>query len=816
MINKINKSADTIDVKSFFKKFTSRWYYFVLSLVFFLGLAYLKVRYTKPVFSIGSSLLINHEDMASQGISELDMFIGGKGNIDNEIGLLKAYSLTEKVVKSLPFNVEYFLEGSVQENELYDHSPIVVEFDSLHAQALGVPIYVKILSKDKYQIEVDVESLGALYDFNKCEPVSYSNQPISIKKELNFGEQFVHKSMSFKIYLRDTSKMIGNGNKALYFRFRSYENIINEYLNKIDVTKVSKTGTIVNVNTTGSVVRKEIDFLNRFNEIYLNEGLKVKNEIASRTIDFIDKQLSGISDSLFINENSLEEFRTLNKTFDVSESSKRLSESLELLENEKAMLQVQIQYYLYLKNYLLSKSPLKKEDIIAPSSIDIEDPLLTKMISDLVTLLEERNKLSLSTLEGNPYVKALNSNIETVAKTLIENMDNILASAYIKMKSYDSRIAKIDEELNRLPAKERKLINIQRKYLINDKIYTFLLEKKAEAAISKASNTADNRVVDKARLLSGSPLTPKINVIYSTAFLLGLILPMVIIIIITFMNDKILTREELEAVVSMPVLGGINHFSHGNKIAVLEKPKSVTAEMFRTIRINLEYFATSNSTKVIALTSSISGEGKTFCSINIASVIAITGKKTIIIGADLRRPRLGEFFDKKETDRGLTNYLSGKSSIKDIIQKTGQDNLDMILSGSIPPNPAELLGHNNMEVLMEYLRQNYDYVIIDTPPLMLVADFLVIQKYVDISIYIVRQNYSIKKLLEKVQDLYEDGRLPNMCVVLNDVKVQGGYGYGYEYGYNYGYGNYYDDEKILPKGIVGRIYSSLLNFFQRK
>jgi capsular exopolysaccharide synthesis family protein len=793
VIKRNKRNEDTIDIGAFLRKFYIKWYYFVISILICLCIAYIKVRYTKPVYAVGASLLI-HQNESSSGLSELNLFFGGKGNIDNELGKLKAYSLTDEVIKALAFNVSYFIEGNIQEVELYKSSPIVVELDTTKNQAIHVPIFVKIISRDKVRIQLEEEINTNLYNYSTGEFKS-STFIKPFTHELNFGETFSNDFFSFKVFLRDTTQKIGERNKRLFFKLRSYEELVSEYLNKVTVTKASKMGTILSVSSTGTVIDKEIDFLNRYLEVYLKEGLDIKNEMAVRTIDFIDKQLSGISDSLFINENSLEEFRKLNKTFDVTESSKRLITNLEQLGNELSLIKVQMQYYDYLKNYLLTKYPLKKEEIIAPSSIGINDPLLTKLIGDLASLLEERNKLSLSTTEGNPYVKALNSKIETVTQSLIENVQNIMNSAQIQQRSIEKRIQDIEQEMNTLPAKERRLINIQRKYQINDNIYTFLLQKKAEAAISKASNTADNRIIDRARLVSKVPLTPKTNIIYVTAFILGFLIPFLIILSAEFLNDKIQTREELESLITLPILGVINHYKQKNKIAVVDNPKSITTELFRTIRINLEYFATDKSQKIIAITSSLSGEGKTFCSVNLASIISITGKKTILIGADLRKPRIADFFDVTSSDSlGLTNYLSG--SIKDIsqiIHGTSIENLEVIPSGPIPPNPAELLGNGKLASLLTLLKEKYDYIIIDTPPLMLVADYLVIQKHVDLSIYVIRQDYTYKKLIDKLQDLYEDNRLANTTVVLNDVKIKGA-GYGYGYGYSYGAG-YYDEEQ---------------------
>ncbi|MDX1627560.1 MAG: polysaccharide biosynthesis tyrosine autokinase, partial [Fulvivirga sp.] len=357
--------------------------------------------------------------------------------------------------------------------------------------------------------------------------------------------------------------------------------------------------------------------------------------------------------------------------------------------------------------------------------------------------------------------------------------------------TFDQEWLELQAEIKLLPTAERQFIHINRMYEINENLYIFLMEKRAEAAIMKASTTPDVKVVDPP-MVSGGKISPQTSRNFGIAVILTIIIPVLFLYFKEFFNTKILYKEDIDEFTTIPFLGLIGHDNSTGNLIVDKNPRSAVAESFRTVRSNINFFTADKRKKVILITSSISGEGKTFCSINLASVIALSGKKTVIVGADLRRPKLFNDFDLNN-NVGVSNYLINTASFDDIVQHTGIENLDLISSGAVPPNPSELLMNKNMDKLIDELKDKYDYIILDTPPIGLVTDALILMKYADLTVYLVRQNYTPKGSIMSTQEMYESGQLNDICILFNDVKVQK-YGYGYGYGYNYGYNSSYYSE----------------------
>jgi tyrosine-protein kinase Etk/Wzc len=381
--------------------------------------------------------------------------------------------------------------------------------------------------------------------------------------------------------------------------------------------------------------------------------------------------------------------------------------------------------------------------------------------------------------------------------SLNENVRNIVQVSKISQKELDRRLSEIQSEVGSLPETERQLLNIQRKFNVNDRIYTFLLEKRAEAAISKASNIPSNSILDRAR--KASMVYPKPSMNFTIAFLIGLLLPVLIILIRDYFDDKIHSRADIESLTDVPILGVISHSTEKYNTIVISRPKSIIAETFRSLRTNLQFIAAEKDKRVFTITSTLSGEGKTFTAINMASIFALSGKKTLLLSCDLRKPKLYDDFNLNN-EKGMTTYLVGRCSVNDIVQSSGYEFLDIVTSGPVPPNPSELLESKRMNELMEEMRQEYDFIVIDSPPVGLVTDAVFLMKQSDANIYVVRQNYSSKHAMSTLNDLVRSTGLKNITIAVNDVDFtdraygRTGYGYGYGYGYGNEYGYYYGGE----------------------
>lgn len=786
---------ETIDIKKYIFKILSNWYWFVITVFLTVSIAYFANRYSDRIYQVSSSILIIESNSNSyysdEMIQGLDMF-KQESNLRNQIGILQSFDLNKKVIDELDFGITYYGVGRIRDPELYQPSSLKVNIDTSHYQYYGIPIYVSIISAEEYILTLEIE------EFN-------------IDKKLRFGEQFENEYLSFNITIRNPESFFEMQTNDYYFYINNPIYLTNMYRNKLGINLLDEEGTILNLAVQGYVAKKEVAYLNKLAETFIKSQLDTKNQIAINTINFIDKQISAIVDSLTIAEGNLESFRSENRIIDISQEGKSLFEHYKRLEDEKAVLSIEAKYYDYLIKYLETRRD--NQSIIVPTSVGVRDQLLINLIMQLNALNSERIALTMQSVKSSPKLNLVDSKITELKKMLEENVNNLINTNKITYDDIDSRIIKLNKEIEKLPYNERHLINIKRKFDLNDQIYTYLLEKRAETGISQASNIPNARVLDKARIEQASLIAPKSRLNYMISLVIGLMIPFLIIILRDYFNNKILSKKDIEDKTDAPILGVIGHNNKETDFVVKANPKSAISESFRTIKTNLQYLLTDDNSKIITVTSTISGEGKTFCSLNLASIIAMTDKKTLLIGMDLRKPKIHKHFGL-ENNIGLSSYLIGKNSVEDIINPTDIEGLSVIISGPIPPNPARLLETKALTELVNYARENFDYIIVDTPPVALVSDALLFSRFSDVNLFVIRQNYSNTDVLDLVNDLNKKPNIPEFNILINDVKVPGyygkryGYGHGYGYGYGYGYGQgYYDDdepelslfEKILSK-----------------
>lgn len=769
-------------------------------MVISLAVAFAYVRYTEKVYKVSSTILLRDNTSKDSGMEALfkDLGIGGgKKNLENEIEILKSYQISRKAIDLLDFRIFYFAEGNIRTTEIYKANPFSVSFDSIPEEYTGIPMYIKKISNTEYQIHNQ-------YEKNFFDPQTRS---FSISKQgklpdrcnLRFGITYGLDGTRFKVDFDPEMMKEYNETTLFFFILNSAEKLAGQYQGRLQVKQVNKLSTILDLSLTGKNIRKEADFLNAVVQVYSESLLEEKNRVASNTIQFIDNQLTEITISLQDAEEQLKYFRTNNKIMDLSFAASNAFTKLDRLETEKAQIVVKRKYYDYLLNYVRNNDILK--DVVAPSAIGIDDPLLTSLIQQLSKLISERSVLGLTAKEKNPAWFVLDDKINSVKKELIENIKGIIASSQITIDDMNKRIGVLEKSVNQLPDNERQLVNIQRKFNLNDNIYTYLLQKRAEAGISRAANVPDCAVVEQAAIRSASLVAPKKFVVYAVALFFGLIAPLGFALIRIWMNDKILSREDLESESDIPIVGMVGNSEEAGNLVTRKNPRGAVTEDFRSIKLNLPYLLPGEDLHVICVTSSVPGEGKTFCSVNLASVYAMSGKKTLVLFGDLRRPRIDKDLEVN-TDIGLSNVLVGRCTLPEAIQKSSIPNLYVLPSGPTPPNPAELLGSPQMDEVMAILRREFDFVVIDTPPLGLVADSLIMLKHSQATCYIVRHNYTRKVFLNKINEMYEEKRIQNICLIINDIEgetVGYGYGYGYRYGsYGYRYGGGYFDETDVP------------------
>jgi capsular exopolysaccharide synthesis family protein len=785
---------ENLDIKRYLSMFVSNWYWFAVALFIALSFAYGINRYSEKVYAVSATLLIK-DDQKGGGYQGTESVIPGgnifrsQQNLVNEIGILKSFSLNYMTMEKLPeFQVEYISVGKrgIVESRMYKTCPFKVVYDSLILQPKGVKVNVKAFSETELEIEIDGKN--------------------NIRKNIKIGERFSGKGFDFTIELRDRATKLFDegGSNRYYFYFADPESLANQYRANLSVAPIEKEASLVVLSASGLVADQVADYLNKLMDVYKDYGLDIKNQTAEKTIKFIDEQLVIISDSLSRAEDKLEKFRLSNKFFDLSREGAAIQSRLENFESEKISFELQLRYYNYLSDYLGAKN--SGGTIISPAVMGITDPVLLRLVNELSVLEAEQEKLGFNYDSNQPAIGLLLRQIEEKRQALRENIRNGIANIQLSINEADKKIKMVEVEINKLPTTEKKLIGIQRKFDLNNTVYTYLLEKRAESDIARASNVSDNRIIDKASQSRAGLIRPKTRMNYITAVMLGILIPLILIILIDYLNDKIIDKKDVEKKTKVPIIGFVSHYGGTSEIPVIEKPGSSFSESFRSIRTSIKYFIPETDIPVIAVSSTISSEGKSFISINLASVVALLGKKVLLIGLDLRKPRIDKLLSMDESP-GMSTYLSGNCKYEEIIKKTDIDNLFYAPSGPVPPNPAELIERETMKTFMDKAKKEYDYIIMDTPPVAIVTDTMLLVNYVNLNLFIVRQKFTSRNTLEIIDQIFRRKEMKNMAIVINDISLSGYYGYGMRYGYALGSGYMYG-YNYYGKGYYSRYGSS--------
>jgi capsular exopolysaccharide synthesis family protein len=558
----------------------------------------------------------------------------------------------------------------------------------------------------------------------------------------------------------------------------------------LKVAPATREATIVTLNLEGNNKEMDIDFLNKLSAIFLNYNLDKKNKEANRTIEFIDNQLVGISDSLNITEGNLQKFRSKKMVMNLSAQGQVIIDQAMKLENDKARLVIESNYYSYLAEYL-SKDNIG-EVPIAPATMGITDPGLSRLVMDLAEVQGQYYSKSLG--DKNPMQGQLAQRLKNTKDALKETLNGVKRANELAMRENRDQIITVNSKAAALPVTERELLGIERKFKLNDVLYTFLLEKKSEAQIQKASNTPDNEIIDPARP-DKDPVSPKTTLSYLIAIVAGFGFPFLWIMLADFINFRVRDEDDIIKITDMPVAGRVPHSRLKSPNVVFVEPNSIVAEAFRAMRSKMQFFTKEIKSPVILITSSMPDEGKTFTAINLASVYSLMGKKTVLVGFDLRRPKKYTDFGIGN-DQGISTWLIGRDNLEDVIKATTHENLSIIPAGPVPPNPSELTSSVKTDELLNLLKQRFDCIIIDSPPIGFVSDTFYLAALADTCLIIVRLNRTSKDMINRTVNDLKISDIKSSSLVINDIGSEGkGYGYGGKYGYGYGYSNEYDKSK---------------------
>lgn len=785
-----------IDYKAVVYRFLRMWKAFVVMVFIMLTGAYFYIKFTMPSYENYASILIE-KDKASllQGefMQGFDL-LSGQGDMETQMDMLTSFPMIYETLAELNLEVSYYKKQYVlpflkinkrplvREEELYKNSPINVVVDREHLQPIDLLFRVQILDNKRYQLRLADKGYKR-YHFQTgyIEEVNDSVQYSGIHR---FGEKCSNKDFGFTVFIDEKYAIEDYVGKEILFAIHSMEYLVLTYIDALGAEASRSGASIIYLSLGGTNIDRITDFLNTLTKVYLEYNLNKKNKIATTTIQFIDSQITNISDSLTLTEKKLQDFRSKNKVMNLTFQGEQVYNKLNDLEKQKALLLDQHNYFSYIRDYFNSNAEMT--DLIAPSSREVTDPLLTRLIEDLIKLNSQRINLlnNDNTAPENLFLANIDHQITNLKKTIMENIDYNFKTAVLRIQELNKRIAELSREIGRLPMTERALVGIERKFKLNDAIYTYMLQKRAEAQIAKASSSPDFEVINEARGITAILKYPKKKLIMLLAFFMGLAIPFTIILLRDFLNVKIENIQELEKMSAYPVLGFILNNPHKHKNVVTRHPQSPVAETFRSVRTNLQFFSAGKKHSVILVTSSQEDEGKSFVAYNLAQAYSQLGKKTLLMHFDLRKTD-ATMGMKNLSGKGITDYLINSAQLDELIVHIKEDNLDVMYAGLVPPNPVELIAGDYTDDLFDKVNERYDYIIVDTPPVGVVTDAYLLMKYAQIKIYVVRFGHTHKELFRMNIKSMMDKGIKNLAVVFNGVKTQ-----GHAYNYSYGYGNY--------------------------
>ena len=790
-MNEFNEENDSLNILEEIKKYLRHWKLFLLMVSISLGVAFLKLRYSQPIYSVSSSILI--KDNKNAGIStELAAFedlgiVGGisANNPDNEIEILKSRNILGKVIDSLQLNVSYFTEGRVSTSERYkEDSPIFFIQTAVFNKTNSNTFIVKIVDSINYEfvgIDGDLISSHA------------------------FGESVTIDNKTFIVESNKNKKP--KEEEIVIVKITSKNSLINQLKSSIKITPLNESSSILLLNLNGSVIEKAEDILNELVKQYNTDAISDKNLISQNTKDFIDDRLRKIKSDLFLIDDKVKEFKDSKNITGLSEEFSLTLGTLKETNERISLVRTQISLVNWIKDLLVEKSTT---DQILPTSLGFDYNGLTDGISKYNELILLRDKASINAGPKNPILMQLESQIESVRSNLLSSLSPILKSLDIQLKDLNNEANTVLSRVKSIPSTERGFIDIAREQEIIASLYQYLLKKKEETEISLAVTVPNAKIIDVA-YGSKIPIAPNRQIIYLGALVIGLLLPFGFVFIRNFLDNKVYSKNDISNTISVPFLGSIPSSDTTTSLIVTSGERTPISEAFRLIRANLNFIIPNLDKlgKTILVTSTTSGEGKSFVSINTAAALALSGNKVLLMGMDFRAPKINEYLNLPDK-KGITNFISDSKLIFDELKFKipNIDSLDIISSGVIPPNPSELVTTDRLEALFLEVKQKYDFIVVDTAPVNLVSDTLLIAKYADMFMYVVRANYSDKRSLVVPQELYKENKLPNVAIVLNDIDSRrDGYGYeGYSYG-GYGYGGYGYGATEVKKPWYRRIFS---------
>ncbi len=779
--NQFNESSDndfdeSVGFRDVFEKYFiySRW--FILSVIVFVLLAFFKLRYEVPKYNINASILIKEKEKGNSisdlsSFEDLGLFSSGDNSLENEIQILKSRRLMTKVVDELKLNTMYFFEDSPYDKEQYPNFPVLlhVKSDSSSINNIATSFEINVKSNNKFEF----------FGFDKI------SQGIKV-----FGENFkANLGSEEKTDIRIISIELNNDftgdiiNKRLLIKISPLMSIVDNYMVTMNIEPINeKLSKVLNISLDESVTEKGIAIVNNLIYQFNADGVNDKNEISRATTNFLNERIALISTEISAIESTAEQFKTKNRMVDVESGKSIFLQSSSANESELIAANTQKELASLMFNEL-GKSKRGSGELL-PGNIGLSDPSITSMIGEYNNLVLQRNRILKSSSVKNPIILNIDSQLSVVKSNLENSLNTLLTSLQIQINALNKQSGRISSRIASVPKNEREFKDIIRQQETKNALYLFLLQKREESILSNAVSIEKAKIIDGA-YSNGRKVSPKKMITYLGFIILGVLVPFLIIYLKDLLDTKVHDENDIKKL-KIPYLGDIPLSLSKKDLFISDLDNSNNAEAFRYVRTNINFMLDSKDKgKVVFVTSTQGGEGKTFVSINLASSLAISGKKTLLLAMDLRAPKISKYLDSEDL-LGVTNYIKNDElSVKDIIDNhTLFDNLHIINSGDIPPNPVELLMSKRVNELFEYIKDKYEYIIVDTAPVGMVTDTIQISNFADLSLYVIKANYLDKRMLHIPEKLHKENKLSNMAILINGSDhSKGAYGYGYGYGY---------------------------------
>lgn len=768
-------TKETIDIKGFkdinlkelIVKYLKKWYWFLISIIICISIAFTLLRYSIPLYDVNSTIVISQEDkLTSSGLSGFkDLGLEQtQDKIENEIQILKSKTLIKNIVEKLNLNILYFYEGTILDIEEY-RNPIVrlnfIDSDSFSKQT-GL-FNVKINSNETFSFVDEDENILENHNFNT-----------PINTELG--------TIKITVNTKEISKNI---DKVIKIKVLPVTSTVDSYRARINIITVGQNSSVLQISLRDAIIKRAEDFIDNLIVEYSKRKIKNKNETSKKTSNFINDRLLEISNNLSNVDSQASKYMSkFGIRNDVDSESSKLDEIS--LENNKEITKNETQNLLIQSTIEFIDNQDFKQNVI-PSNLNIDNSFITNDIGKYNKLILKRKRLLKTSLEENPVIVKIDDELEGLKEILKQNLTRIKSQLNIKLKLLKNKRKEIRDKLTKSPEIQKNLRKIARDQGVTEKLYLFLLQKKEETDITSHITLPNFRVIDSASPVSFIPVSPNKKSTYLLAIVLGFLIPFLFIYITDLLDTRVQSKKDIEKLMTVPIIGHIPKNNSKENLVINKTNKTPISEAFRILRSNLDFLLKGidkNKGKLIFVTSCISGEGKTFISSNIAKSIALLGKKVAYIGTDLRLPKFHEIFDLSEgsSTKGFSNFIiNTELKPEDIIYK--KDELYIIPPGVVPPNPTLLLNDERVETIFKYLEQNFDYIIVDTAPISLVTDTLLISEFADVTVHIVKENYTDKRLLTIPEEYKKENRLRNLSVLLNfsSSNMSGAYGYGYGY-----------------------------------